>query len=165
MESIVVAVVVATAAVVAVVVVAVVVVAVVAVVTITTTTITITRKWYKPCPTTGVNVGWVCTSVEAYQRYHSRGGCFYPNNDQSAATIPPAPPERCLFVDDTCQFSDSTLQCAFHQSWADGCQYRCVQVNGSSWTNGSENCRYIKYDVLLYIQKKSGLTKYPAIYD
>ena len=140
---------------------AVVVVVVVVVVTVTTatTTITTTRKYYKSCPANGVNDGWVCTSVQDYQHFqhYLHWRCF---NNQSATTIPPSPPERCLLIDNMCQFSDSTLQCTFQQSWSNGCQYRCVEVNGSSWTNGSENCRYSKYDT----QKKSGLTKYPAIY-
>ncbi len=78
---------------------------------------------------------WECTSVEEYVRHNTRGCPVYAMDDSTDTpppTTPPPPPGRCLLVNDVCQFdTSSTLRCAFRQSQAGSCQYRCMEANGA----------------------------------
>lgn len=93
------------------------------------------REWLQPC----LNGRWVCTSEYTYQRsLHSlQPGC------PASEDVPTPPPGlQCRVINDTCQYTDSDLECA---TWVPDCQfsYTCGSVQERDQASNQTNCGHL----------------------
>jgi len=91
------------------------------------------RSWYRSCKTSSLRRQWMCTSVEEYIAYITKG-C----SDETTPPIPAPPPGQCAVVNDRCEFSTSAPTCAYRQTPSTMCQYLCIEVNSTTKNNSNE---------------------------